>query len=366
LGVARERINPITVIFIGFVGRNYSRSSTILNFETSHLTKKYFEIPANISLAFISIVKNRAALRDCSAVVVMSPCHMLTPLIRFIVRKPVILDAGWALTDGELSRGIKGTRLFKLPLIYLTDLIAFTCSKCILVETNLQINRIHNLFGIRKHKLRVSLTGINELDFAINLTPSMKIQDLVQKATFKSSELKILFRGKINRESGFDSIIKAALESGPELFFIFVIGGKDKLENLPVNAVVFQNLSNADLKEIYALSDICIGQFSTHPRLSYTIPHKAFEAAYFGKPYITVQSPGIRDFLSVNDAVFVEKPTSENLIHSIRRLSDSNRRSELGANILKTYGLKSSQHNINQDFEKIVLDTIGYPSYKDE
>ena len=354
--MAQETNNPIKVLFIGFVGRSYSRSSTILNYETSHLEKKYFETPANLRKAFIALLKNKSILRECSVIIVMSPCHMLTPLIKFIIRKPVILDAGWALTDGELSRGIKGKRVFNLPLIYVTDLIAFICSNLILVETNLQVERLHKLFHIKKNKLRVSLTGINERDFNNNLKDKAKIEDITQRTSFKNAKLKILFRGKMNRESGIDVIINAARENNPEKFYIFVIGAQDQLKNMPANVAVLKNLSSAELKEVYAISDMCIGQFSTHPRLRYTIPHKAFEAAFFGKPYITALSPGIRDFLSTKDAMFVEHPTSENLIRYIEKLSEFNKRDMLGTNIRNVYNLKASQKIINLNFEKIVTE----------
>ena len=43
--------------------------------------------------------------------------------------------------------------------------------------------------------------------------------------------------------------------------------------------------------------DLFLGKFSDCPRLNVTIPHKAFEAALMGKPYLSARASGIQEFL---------------------------------------------------------------------
>lgn len=350
---------PASVLFISFVGRNYSRSGTILNSQSIFFRKKYFGTSPGIWNAMRDLVKNRNSLRDCSVVVVMSPCHILVPIAKLIIKKPVILDAGWALIDGEFSRGLNGKRLIRFPLVYLIDFLAFICSDFILVETSRQVSRIHKLFHIKRSKMRVSLTGLNEFNFLSSSRPSSVIETLSTNDLFNHARLKILFRGKINQESGVETIIKAAQESDRDKFYIFAIGSQDTLDNIPLNATVLRDLSMGDLKHLYEIVDVCIGQFSVHPRLNFTIPHKAFEAAFFGKPYITADSKGIHEFLSPDDALFVQEPSSSKLLDAINILNDSSKREKLGFNIRETYLRKSSQFKINKDFEEIVLNTIN-------
>lgn len=354
----RNHENPISVTFISFVGRNYSRSSTILNFDSSLISREYFESPPGIRNATKNLLKNRDRLRRSSVILVMSPCHILVPLVKLIIGRPVVLDAGWALTDGEFSRGISSARLLKLPLIYLTDLLAFKFSDAILVETSHQISRIHKNFAVKKTKLHISLTGLNENDFIKQTEPSKIIAELSNNHSFKNSKLKVLFRGKINNESGFETILEAVEEKKDDVFYIFVVGSKDVLESVPNNTVVLRDLSVADIKDLYLISDICIGQFSLHPRLNYTIPHKAFEAAYFGKPYVTAETKGISELFSHNDVLFIQDPTSESLSAAIDKLGDVNARTILSINIRDKYLRTSNQKLINKNFEEIVHQII--------
>lgn len=354
----RDHENPISVTFISFVGRNYSRSSTLLNFDSSQISKEYFETFPGIRNASRNLIKNRNKLKRSSVIIVMSPCHILVPLVKLLIGRPVILDAGWALTDGEFSRDMTLSRLLRLPLIYLTDLLAFTFADAILVETSHQVSRIHEAFKVKKSKLYVSLTGLNENEFIRKNGTSKIFAELSNIPSFKKANLKVLFRGKINNESGFETILEAAEENRPGIFYIFVVGNKDVLESVPNNSVMLRDLSSADLKELYLIADICIGQFSSHPRLNYTIPHKAFEAAYFGKPYITADTKGIRELFSHDDVLFIKNPTSNSLTAAIGELGDLNFRTRLGSNIRNNYERSSNQTVINRNFEEIVRQII--------
>ena len=140
--------NPekLEVLFLSFVGRNYSRSSTILNVDSVALNKKYLELPKGFSQWIKTIYQNRAYIRRFDCLVVMSPCHILSAPLKIVSRKPLILDAGWSLTDGHISREVKFTRVLKLPLIILIDFIAFHFSDIVLVESKAQIKRIRKIF----------------------------------------------------------------------------------------------------------------------------------------------------------------------------------------------------------------------------
>jgi glycosyltransferase involved in cell wall biosynthesis len=57
-----------------------------------------------------------------------------------------------------------------------------------------------------------------------------------------------------------------------------------------------------------------------------TVPHKAFEAAYFGRPYMTRDASGIREFLKHEEtAIFVDTETPEAVARILdRTLTDKN------------------------------------------
>jgi hypothetical protein len=88
--------------------------------------------------------------------------------------------------------------------------------------------------------------------------------------------------------------------------------------------------------------------------LSYTIPHKAFEAGFFAMPYVTTDSVGIRELYSSNSAVLLTDNSGSNLASEILKLKDSRLRSELSKNINAVYKTKASQEVLNARFDGLV------------
>lgn len=346
----------LEVLFLSFVGPNYSRSSTILNFESEILHKKYMQLPKGIWQSIQVIYKRRIEIRSSDCLVVMSPCHALTLALKLIGRKPLILDAGWSLTDGHISRGIKNLQIFKLPLIMTIDFISFHSADIVLVESEAQARRTNRLFAVRKSKIRVQFTGLNESSFNSDTSESNALLD-VEKITLQLGfTLKVLFRGKINCESGFENILSAAKVLKDSVVFIFVVGKNDIKLEYPSNAIVVSEITDYELKKIYALSDISIGQVSNHRRLKYTIPHKAFEAGYFSMPYITADSVGVREYLHEGSAYFLSNPSAESLVNAIVDMKSNDVRSVYAEKVNLNYCGIASQRVLSEKFDQILLE----------
>ena len=349
-------LDRLEVLFLSFVGRNYSRSSTILNVDSVALKKKYLELPKGFSQWIKAIYINRAYIRRFDCLVVMSPCHILSAPLKIVSRKPLILDAGWSLTDGHISRELKFTRVLKLPLIILIDFIAFHFSDVVLVESKAQIKRINRLFFLNKSKLRVQFTGLNESSFTPKETPSNLILGIRKRIEEIGFPLVVLFRGKINRESGFENIISAARILKNSVTFVFVVGKDDLVANIPKNAIVVSEITDNEMMDIYKLSDISMGQISNHRRLSYTIPHKAFEAGFFSIPYITADSEGVREYLNQDSAIFLPDPSADFLVEAIEKLSDKSRLQAYANKINANHNKIASQQVLSENFDHILLD----------
>jgi hypothetical protein len=93
------------LIFLSFYDEKYSRSAVLLNANDSRFQKNFYRLSSNsigILREFMKIIKSQKG--QIAAVVVMSPSHKVVPIIRFFCRYPLILDAGWPLTDGNASR----------------------------------------------------------------------------------------------------------------------------------------------------------------------------------------------------------------------------------------------------------------------
>lgn len=274
-----------------------------------------------------------------------------------LVKRPIILDAGWALLDGQFSRSGGRFKLLRIATIFVVDFLAFHSADCVLMESQAQVQRSQRKFLLPKSRLYVSLTGLNENAFVKENVDSDLIDEVKKKVSILDNELVVLFRGKINNESGFENINNAAIQLDNKVTFIFLLGENDIQRICSSNVVLVSGVSDMEMRQIYELADISLGQISHHPRLSYTIPHKAFEAGFFSTPYISAENAGIREFLDSDDAVFINEPLTEGLVDAINLLSDLEVRSGYAGRINKIYRDRATQSLINEKFETL-LETL--------
>jgi len=289
----------------------------------------------------------------------MSPCHILTPILKIFFHQPVILDAGWSLTDGHIARGFNGLKSFRLPLVFIIDFISFHFADLVILESRGQVIRVNKLFRVSKSKLVVNFTGLNENKYSAKSGESEIIRLVKKRILDLDLSTIILFRGKLNKESGFSNILSAALRLQDQSAFVFVIGARDLNVDFPSNCIVVSGISDDELKQVYSLSDIAIGQVSSHPRLKYTIPHKAYEAGYFATAYVTSNSNGVREFLENDSALFLPDSSPETLVSAILDLQDFDLRDKYSRNIRLNYQKIASQKLINEKFEKYIESLVN-------
>ena len=322
------------------------------------------ELPKGVLHWIQAIYKNRLEIRRSDCLVVMSPCHVLTAPLKIVGRKPLILDAGWPLTDGHISRKLKISKFLKLPLIMLIDFLSIHFADIVLVESKAQSRRINKLFAVNESKLRVQFTGLNELSFTSKESDSKVLKGVRKRIAELGYPLIVLFRGKINLESGFENILSAAKILNDSVIFIFVVGKNDIFRECPRNVIIVSQITDNEMHDIYRLSDISIGQVSTHPRLRYTIPHKAFEAGFFSMPYITADSGGVREYLHQGSALFLEHPSSESLVRAINDLKGDAARRAYAKKINLIYRESASQKILSEKFDQILLQLFDTKAHK--
>ena len=354
--------HSVSYIYLSFLDSNYSRSGVLVNAPKIYSSKIFSQVSSRTLKAIIQLYKLNKLYEDKNTCfVVMSPCHKLVPLVRLVSRKHVVLDAGWLLLDGHLSRNPK-IKLQKLPemlKIWLIDIIAFHLADMVFVESEKQKIRISKNLRMSNHDIFVSYTSLNELPFRSANKDSYDIRHEVNIESLSNYKSQIIFRGKTNNESGFNEVLKAAQMLPDYLFFLLIDDQYKKAFDLPKNINVRTNFSNEYMKEVYLNSDIAIGQYSNHPRLKFTIPHKAFEAAFFETAYVSADNPGIREIGDENSVYFIKEPTAQNLCEAIIKLShDSELRSSLSKNFNLIYKKFLSQEITLLKFEETVRKTL--------
>jgi glycosyltransferase involved in cell wall biosynthesis len=283
-------------------------------------------------------------------IIVCSPSHILVlPFVFFRGIRPH-LDAGWPLFDGVISsRRQYGFLGFNLIKTYLIDFLAFHLSLSVIIESNEQKKRVIKRYFLSSNKVHVVLTGFDESRFRGMRVESINVNDNSQQ---------VLMRGSDQEEAGISFLIAAANLArvrNLNLFFRVITNSDEK-------NVVFENLKfssnrilDEELFKEYCSSQIALGQLSNHPRINWTIPHKFFEAAYLGVPYLSASSGPMRDLAEDNCVALFEGGNPIDLLNRIVELiSDKSKQNRISKNIKAFYEEYCSQSVLTEKFLSII------------
>jgi len=345
---------PTKVYFLSFVGPNYSRSSVLLNFESASISKEYVPVSHKWRRMCFDLFNLRRRMDPHSIILVMSPSHKVCLPAKLITRKKVYLDAGWPLTDGILSRGVHANKIPKLIKSFLLDYLSFHSAELILVESSGQLRRVNRIFRVPSSRVKVAFTGLNEGAFSKLAHATSVVSTLDEKLNLFPNRVVVLFRGRINNESGIGTILAAAEVLIAEASFVIVTSPSKEVRSLPSNCFLVSDVTENEMSLLYERADIALGQISEHPRLKYTIPHKAFEAGYFAKCYVTPQSKGILELFCPGSVFLMDDTSVECLVKAIRLLKDSKLREKYEDRIHEKYLRTSSQKVLNDEFERLI------------
>ncbi|ASY10039.1 glycosyltransferase family 1 protein [Candidatus Planktophila lacus] len=343
--------------FFSLAGFSYSRGAVYLNGGERLFSSnsKFTEVPSKLLTDLPSLISRiRSAASQNSKIVVLSPSHLLVPVIKIITGKSIILDAGWSLTEAEIARwhGIGSVpRIVKCLII---DFLAFQLASKIIVETNHQKSFISSRFLIRKNKIIVLMTGFDEVNFNEKSKKPFELED----TNGTVSQPIVLFRGSYTNEAGFEllSEVSKRMENIDIQFIISsnripreLVFGKNTI-------LISRRISNREMKYLYEIATVCIGQITNRPRLKNTIPHKAFEAAFFGKPYLSSDTLGIREFLPENNqCYYLEESSVACLEKAILEITANAKiQSDLSLNIAKRYKEVATQATLSLKFFEII------------
>ena len=283
--------SEIEMHFITFYKRNYSRSGNLLTGLTQlGINTRFSEISGGIRLSIKEIFALVSTSNKNSIFVVMSPSHVLTLYLKFARAKFIILDAGWSLTEAEISRG----PVRRIPQIFkavIVDSISFMCATMILVESAQQKKFLSKKFFLKENKLIVSLTGANESELRIRPEEPRELAGLPPEIGI------VLFRGKINREAGIRNIIRFGISlEAHGYILVLATPNLDSSIVIPPNIITIERwIPQPEINYLYQKSTLVIGQLGSIPRQNRTIPHKYFEAMYFHKPYYSTLTKSLEE-----------------------------------------------------------------------
>jgi glycosyltransferase involved in cell wall biosynthesis len=150
----------------------------------------------------------------------------------------------------------------------------------VFLESESQINFCRKLYFVSRKRLFLLATGFDE----------SRINSLSSNLDFRiaPNERMVFFRGGPQEEAGLEILFQAItlLEKREDIKF-FVVSKKSNNHKL-TNMIFFDEfVEDETLWAMLRRANLVLGQLSNHRRLLRTIPHKFFEAAVFGRAFLS-------------------------------------------------------------------------------
>jgi glycosyltransferase involved in cell wall biosynthesis len=179
-------------------------------------------------------------------------------------------------------------------------------------------------------KTEVIYTGVDESDFK----PRINVHST------RDEYFRVIFRGKYNDEAGLEVLAEATrILKSEKIKFLILSKIRDSSLIFSANTQIIEDYfpNKSDIASLLAECDLSLGQLSSHDRLKRTIPHKAFESAYLGIPYLTARNPGILEIFEEGIEVFCFEPGSPiSLAKQIRYLRENRQLLKVSSENLRT------------------------------
>ena len=346
------------IIFLSWYDSDYSRSAVKFNgMKEIGINSRYLKIPTGMVRSFSALLRQSKLLRSReSIVVVASPSHLLVLFCRLIGVSRVFLDAGWPLLDSTRIRCQNETlirRLISQSKSFVIDLISFKFAHKVFLESFCQSTRATKRSFTRKNKFEISYTGFNESVFRqIN-----NIDTFDEEVTYGKGNY-AFFRGKSNFEADLNFILECFSKTSTKCFLVIATDSIPQNISIPPNTKIIQGfISNSKLSELYENCLFTVGQFGNLKRLRYTIPHKVFESAYYGKPYLTPLHAPLLEVLPRNAALYISELSQTEIVRKLEWCFNNREYlEEIGENARKIYDIKYSQEKITLDFIRKIND----------
>ena len=333
-----------TVLFICGEKESYPRNNQILKslndeFEVIKITSDKPSYPLRIievltRLAIASLFKNY------QLVLAGFLGQPLVPAIRFIARKPLILDAFVSVYDALcLDRKDFKPDSFMGKTAYRLDALSFRLADKIITDTRANADFFSKLFKIKREKFYALYMGTDESVFYPRADKT------------NNDKFIVFFHGTFWGLHGIDYIIKAAklLENRTDILFKLLGGGRKKkeiielAERLKLKNVEFLDwISYQDLSCQIAESDICLGgHFSGSEKAKRVISGKSIQYLAMKKPVIAGDGLAAKELFTHAENIYLcamadEKSLAEAVIALKENASLRNNIAQAGFKLFKS------------------------------
>lgn len=232
---------------------------------------------------------------------------------------PIVWDVFISLYNTIVEdRQLLKTKSVLSKLLFYIERLAFKTVDTVVLDTQSHASYLAEKYEIDLSKVKSVFVGA-EIDVFEG--------DIVKK---KHTPVRILFYGQFIPLHGIEKILDAALIASKSDYSWTLIGKgqeseliKKKLKKFPLpNLIWIPWVNYNELRHYICRSDICLGIFGDTIKAKLVIPNKVFQIVATGKPFVTMDSPAIRElFPSETPGIeFPQDASAEELVEAIHRL----------------------------------------------
>lgn len=348
-------LNNKTYVFLSLYHPGYSRTGTTYSFLSKNFTNVLFK-QINFKHSIHDLVELRRKLKGHEIkLIVSSPSQLLVFPTCLVFRQRPVLDAGWSLFESTITSKSRSGKFYQSALKnYLIDFFASHLSSKIILESILQKKWYSKVYLLPENKCFVNYTGVDEIAMSNIHDKIERLKPITNPKVFR-----VMFRGKENPESGLEVLASCThLLYNEEIEFLIISPGLGNryLFSTKTQVVREKVESKQELANLMKLGNLSLGQLSSHRRTKRTIPHKAFESAFLGIPYLSARSSGVLEiFTEGKDIACFQPGSSEDLARAILEIRDSKELLlMLKRGIQTTYNSTLSQEKISLNLIKII------------
>jgi glycosyltransferase involved in cell wall biosynthesis len=216
---------------------------------------------------------------------------------------PLIWDAFLSIYDTVVEdRKLAAPKGLKARCIYALEWLACRAADVVVLDTRSHGRYFIETYGISKDKVKSVWVGAEALFF--NNRNTSKTTD-----NRPSKTIQVLFYGQFIPLHGIETIIRAArLAKSDPIKWVLIGKGQEepKIEKMLLDEPLpklkrIQWVDYFELPKFIGCSDVCLGIFGKSDKAARVIPNKVFQIVAMGKPFVTRQSPAIREAFTGNE-----------------------------------------------------------------
>jgi glycosyltransferase involved in cell wall biosynthesis len=295
---------------------------------------------AGVAAAHARLFAQHRRALDVDAVVVGYPGHFLVPFGRLLAalrRARLVFDPLVSLLDTFVGdRALVSTGGAKAAAIRALDEVAFRLPDLVLADTWAHAAYYQEVFGLTRRRVAVVPVGALPEPGADGSARRLR----------RGEPISVLQYGKWSPMHGADVVLGVAelLRAEP---FRFVLIGEGQLSAELRATIAGRGLTNVEwlgqlpaeeLRRRTLAADVCLGVFGRSEKAGRVVPNKVFDALACGRPLVTADSDGAREWLRDGEtALLTRAGDAAALAAALRRMQDERERASLGGAALRLY-----------------------------